>query len=65
MIATSPNSFFLFAPFGGGRLQVEMNVDFVQKKRDEVPFSPKDHSVESFLQVISLIFSSLNQGSSH
>ncbi|KAL9323863.1 hypothetical protein ACSQ67_008720 [Phaseolus vulgaris] len=32
--------------------QVEMNIDFVQKKREEVPFSPKDHqSVESFLQV--------------
>ena len=29
-----------------------MNIDFVQKKRDEVPFSPKDQqSVESFLQV--------------
>ncbi|XP_061375147.1 protein REBELOTE isoform X2 [Gastrolobium bilobum] len=32
--------------------QVEMNIDFVQKKRDEVPFSPKDQqSVESFVQV--------------
>ncbi|KAK7364696.1 hypothetical protein VNO80_13437 [Phaseolus coccineus] len=32
--------------------QVEMNIDFVQRKREEVPFSPKDHqSVESFLQV--------------
>lgn len=32
--------------------QVEMNIDFVQKKREEVPFSPKDQqSVESFLQV--------------
>ncbi|QCE16025.1 nucleolar complex protein 2 [Vigna unguiculata] len=32
--------------------QVEINIDFVQKKREEVPFSPKDHqSVESFLQV--------------
>ncbi|KAK7380751.1 hypothetical protein VNO78_33268 [Psophocarpus tetragonolobus] len=32
--------------------QVESNVDFVQKKREEAPFSPKDQqSVESFLQV--------------
>ncbi|KAJ1403608.1 Nucleolar complex protein 2 [Sesbania bispinosa] len=32
--------------------QVEMNIDFVQKKRDEVPFSPKDQQfIESFLQV--------------
>ncbi|KAL3523458.1 hypothetical protein ACH5RR_016292 [Cinchona calisaya] len=32
--------------------QVEQNVDFVQKRRDEVAFSPKDHqSVESFLQL--------------
>ncbi|RDX61690.1 Nucleolar complex protein 2-like protein, partial [Mucuna pruriens] len=32
--------------------QVEMNIDFVQKKREEVPFSPKDQqSVESFLQL--------------
>lgn len=32
--------------------QVERNVDFVQRKRDEVAFSPKDHeSVESFLQL--------------
>ncbi|KAL2343645.1 hypothetical protein Fmac_004930 [Flemingia macrophylla] len=32
--------------------QVEMNIDFVQKKREEAPFSPKDQqSVESFLQV--------------
>ncbi|KOM56107.1 hypothetical protein LR48_Vigan10g199900 [Vigna angularis] len=32
--------------------QVEMNIDFVQKKREDVSFSPKDHqSVESFLQV--------------
>ncbi|KAL0298695.1 UNVERIFIED_CONTAM: Nucleolar complex protein 2 [Sesamum radiatum] len=32
--------------------QVEQNVDFVQKKRDEVPFSPHDHqSVDSFLQL--------------
>lgn len=31
--------------------QVEKNVDFVQKKRDEVAFSPNDHhSVETFLQ---------------
>ncbi|PIN08638.1 hypothetical protein CDL12_18781 [Handroanthus impetiginosus] len=31
--------------------QVEQNVDFVQKKRDEVSFSPHDHqSVDSFLQ---------------
>ncbi|XP_058778984.1 protein REBELOTE [Vicia villosa] len=31
--------------------QVELNVDFVQRKRDDVPFSPKDHqSVGSFLQ---------------
>lgn len=30
-----------------------MNINFVQKKRDDVPFSPKDlQSVESFLQVI-------------
>lgn len=33
-------------------LQVERNVDFVQRKRADVPFSPKDQeSVESFLQV--------------
>ncbi|KAJ1393878.1 Nucleolar complex protein 2 [Sesbania bispinosa] len=32
--------------------QVEMNIDFVQKKRDEVPLSPKDQQfIESFLQV--------------
>ncbi|KAL2646691.1 hypothetical protein AAZX31_05G078700 [Glycine max] len=32
--------------------QVELNIGFVQKKREEVPFSPKDQqSVESFLQV--------------
>ncbi|CAH9078671.1 unnamed protein product [Cuscuta epithymum] len=32
--------------------QIEQNVDFVQKKRDEVAFSPNDHqSVESFLQL--------------
>uniref|UniRef100_A0A6P6G102 nucleolar complex protein 2 homolog isoform X1 n=1 Tax=Ziziphus jujuba TaxID=326968 RepID=A0A6P6G102_ZIZJJ len=32
--------------------QVEQNVQFVQKKRDEVAFSPKDQqSVESFLQL--------------
>ncbi|KAK7380755.1 hypothetical protein VNO78_33272 [Psophocarpus tetragonolobus] len=32
--------------------QVEMNIDFVQKKREEASFSPKDQqSVESFLQV--------------
>lgn len=32
--------------------QVEQNVEFVRKKRDEVPFSPKDHAlVESFLQL--------------
>ncbi|KAG7998639.1 hypothetical protein I3843_01G267800 [Carya illinoinensis] len=32
--------------------QVELNVEFVQKKRDEVAFSPKDQqSVESFLQL--------------
>ncbi|XVF23676.1 hypothetical protein REPUB_Repub13aG0059900 [Reevesia pubescens] len=31
--------------------QVEENIEFVQRKRDEVAFSPKDHqSVESFLQ---------------
>ncbi|XP_024980378.1 nucleolar complex protein 2 homolog isoform X3 [Cynara cardunculus var. scolymus] len=31
--------------------QVEQNVEFVQKKRDEVAFSPKDHeSVDQFLQ---------------
>ncbi|XVE75337.1 hypothetical protein DITRI_Ditri12bG0086300 [Diplodiscus trichospermus] len=31
--------------------QVEQNIEFVQRKRDEVAFSPKDHqSVESFLQ---------------
>ncbi|KEH25665.1 putative nucleolar complex protein [Medicago truncatula] len=31
--------------------QVELNVDLVQKKRDDVPFSPKDQqSVETFLQ---------------
>lgn len=33
-------------------LQVEQNVDFVRRKRADVPFSPKDQeSVESFLQV--------------
>ncbi|RVW25456.1 hypothetical protein CK203_110752 [Vitis vinifera] len=33
-------------------LQVEQNVEFVQKKRDEVAFSPNDQqSVESFLQL--------------
>lgn len=32
--------------------QVEQNVDFVQRKRADVPFSPKDQeSVESFLQL--------------
>ncbi|KAK3015694.1 hypothetical protein RJ639_006183 [Escallonia herrerae] len=32
--------------------QVEQNVEFVQKKRDEVAFSPKDHqAVDSFLQL--------------
>ncbi|MED6198199.1 hypothetical protein PIB30_063804 [Stylosanthes scabra] len=32
--------------------QVEMNIDFVQKKREEAPFSPKDQqSVETFLQI--------------
>ncbi|KAH7854952.1 hypothetical protein Vadar_019538 [Vaccinium darrowii] len=32
--------------------QMEQNVEFVQKKRDEVAFSPKDHqSVEAFLQL--------------
>ncbi|KAA8534342.1 hypothetical protein F0562_031831 [Nyssa sinensis] len=32
--------------------QVELNVEFVQKKRDEVAFSPQDgQSVESFLQL--------------
>lgn len=32
--------------------QVEQNVEFVQKKRDEVAFSPKDQqNVESFLQL--------------
>ncbi|KAM7499175.1 hypothetical protein LguiA_023589 [Lonicera macranthoides] len=32
--------------------QVEHNVEFVQKKRDELAFSPKDHqAVESFLQL--------------
>ncbi|KAK4430903.1 Nucleolar complex protein 2 [Sesamum alatum] len=32
--------------------QVEHNVDFVQKKRDEISFSPHDHqSVDSFLQL--------------
>ncbi|XP_058224315.1 protein REBELOTE isoform X2 [Rhododendron vialii] len=32
--------------------QMEQNVEFIQKKRDEVAFSPKDHqSVESFLQL--------------
>lgn len=36
--------------------QVEHNVEFVQKKRDEVAFSPKDHlAVESFLQVCFII----------
>lgn len=38
-------------------LQMEQNVEFIQKKRDEVAFSPKDHqSVESFLQVCTIIF---------
>ncbi|KAG5057231.1 hypothetical protein JHK86_012227 [Glycine max] len=33
--------------------QVELNIGFVQKKREEVPFSPKDQqSVESFLQLL-------------
>ncbi|XAR48762.1 hypothetical protein NMG60_11031690 [Bertholletia excelsa] len=32
--------------------QVEQNINFVRKKRDEVAFSPKDHqSIESFLQI--------------
>ncbi|CDO99740.1 unnamed protein product [Coffea canephora] len=32
--------------------QIEQNVNFVQKRRDEVVFSPKDHqSVETFLQL--------------
>jgi len=32
--------------------QMEQNVEFVQKKRDEVAFSPKDHQfVEAFLQL--------------
>ncbi|CAB4300982.1 unnamed protein product [Prunus armeniaca] len=32
--------------------QVEQNIEFVRKKRDEVPFSPKDQqSVESLLQL--------------
>ncbi|XP_022133965.1 nucleolar complex protein 2 homolog isoform X2 [Momordica charantia] len=32
--------------------QVEQNIDFVQKKRDEVSFSPKDQqAIESFLQL--------------
>ncbi|XP_073130040.1 protein REBELOTE [Henckelia pumila] len=32
--------------------QVEQNVNFVQQKRDEVPFSPHDHqSADSFLQL--------------
>lgn len=36
---------------------MEQNVEFIQKKRDEVAFSPKDHqSVESFLQVCTIIF---------
>lgn len=34
-------------------LQVEQNVEFVQKKRDDVAFSPKDQeSVDQFLQVL-------------
>lgn len=37
------------------KVQVEQNVDFVQRKRGEVAFSPKDQqSVESFLQVLGL-----------
>jgi len=33
-------------------IQVEQNIEFIQRKRDEVGFSPKDlSSVESFLQV--------------
>ncbi|XP_059623070.1 protein REBELOTE [Cornus florida] len=36
--------------------QVELNVEFVQKKREEVAFSPKDHqSVELFLQLESTL----------
>ncbi|KAL2526482.1 Noc2p family [Abeliophyllum distichum] len=32
--------------------QVEQNVDIVQRKRDEVPFSPNDYqSADSFLQL--------------
>ncbi|KAH6760377.1 Noc2p family [Perilla frutescens var. frutescens] len=32
--------------------QMEQNVDFVQKKRDDVPFSPLDHQLaDSFLQL--------------
>ncbi|KAL2549589.1 Noc2p family [Forsythia ovata] len=32
--------------------QVEQNVDFIQRKRDEVPFSPNDYqSADSFLQL--------------
>lgn len=37
--------------------QVEQNVEFVQKKRDDVAFSPKDHeSVDLFLQVLILSY---------
>lgn len=33
-------------------IQVEQNIDFVEKKRNEVSFSPKDQqAAESFLQV--------------
>lgn len=39
----------------GSGLQVELNIEFVQRKRDDATFSPKDHQfVESFLQVLSL-----------
>lgn len=45
-----PNLFLLFGV--GWGVQVEVNIEFVQKKRDDVAFSPKDQqSVELFIQV--------------
>ncbi|ERN14791.1 hypothetical protein AMTRI_Chr02g255330 [Amborella trichopoda] len=41
---------------------VDRNVEFIQKKRDEVAFSPKDHgAIDSFLQVESSGTSPTNQ----
>jgi hypothetical protein len=57
-IEISPNSSGFFLCGGGrGGIQVELNIDFVQKKRDDAPFSPNDQqSVELFLQVIAVFF---------